>query len=231
MRNRRVEDYIPGGAAGKSMLFNGFARSFTGVNNYFSTPDSVANSIVGDIDIDAKILPDLGSWTATSPVILSKDNGSTQRDYTLAMQAGLIRFFYSTDGVTPKVADSTVNVSTRFTNGTPAWVRATLVVATGTVTFYTSFDGVTYTQLGATVATAAGAIFDGTVLLSVGGLNGTASNNIDVYRARIYNGLRQSAGTLAVDFYPALTYTTGPTFTGITGEVWTPTGTASLRWT
>lgn len=210
--------FQPGGPAGMSQAVNGFVRGLG--SGTWNTPDSVAVSIVGDIDLDAKIKPP--NWTAGTIGLIQKDDAATQRSYGLQLNAGLIRFFYTNDGVTPRTADSTAALSTVFTTGATGWVRATYVAATGVVTFYTSFDGVTWTALGTTVSLTIGAIFDSTSLLYILG-NASIGYTADVYRARIYTGLRQSAGVLAADFDPRR-YSSGTTFTAVTGEVWTTTG-------
>jgi len=92
--------------------------------------------------------------------------------------------------------------------------------------FYTSYDGVTWSQLGnADVAGPTSALNVGTVDVFVG-QNANQSELLTgrIYRAQIYNGIN---GTLAVDFNPNLS-TSAQTFTAATGEVWTTNGTARI---
>lgn len=210
--------FMPGGAPGVSQAVNGYVRGLSA--GTWNTPDTATVSILGDIDLDGKLR--IADWAAGNCTVLAKDDGNTGRSYCLQIATGKIRFYCSVDGTTLKTADSTALLSTVYINNTANWVRATYVAATGTVTFYISADGITWATLGATVPLAAGAIFDSTSLLYVLGNALTASTG-DIYRARAYNGLRQSAGVLAADFDPRR-YTSGTTFTAATGEVWTTTG-------
>lgn len=227
IKNRGMNSVF--GTSGASLLESGFGRSVAATANFFSTPDSVTSSILGNIDIDAKIRPGSGLTWASSFGVIQKDDGAAQRSYALQILAGKLRFFYTPDGSTARLADSIVNVP--FTGTQTGWIRATYDSASGQVTHYTSTDGSTWTVLGTGVVLTAGAIFDSTSTVGVGGVQGSTTWNVDTYRARVYSGFRQSAGVLAVDFNPALSYTSGGTWTSATGEVWTIGGTASVRWT
>jgi hypothetical protein len=192
--------------------------------NYATTPDTVANSITGDIDIRCKAL--LTDWTpAGSNIFLAKRSGAiaSQTSYLLWCDAaGNLNFTWS-DGAT--VFTKTSTVATGVADGAMKWVRAVLDVDNGAagndVKFYTSPDGVTYTQLGATVTTAGTtSIRNGTEVVEIGSqftgtslpLSGT------VYYAEIRNGI---AGAVVATFDPSYGITDGTSFTSPTGEVWT----------
>jgi hypothetical protein len=198
----------------------------TGVaGTYFSTPDSVANSITGDIDIRAEIAPT--DWTpAAVYAIVSKDaQVATSRSYLLYLNAdGTLHFAFSADG-TANTADVASTAATGFTDGSTRWVRATRVAASGNVNFYTSTDGASWTLLGAAdVGTTAGAMFNSTTAVEIGRRNALLYSG-NIYRAQIYNGID---GTLAVDFNPA-DYTHGTTWTSsTTEEVYTMNGNAAV---
>ena len=222
--------FMPGGARGKCPAYDGYGKAIAaGGASQFTSPNSVAAQITGDIDMDAKVV--LPSWGGTA-IIIGKDNNSTIREYGLHFISGTVRFFYTPDGTTARSADATVNVTTIpaiFQPGVPMWIRVTYASATGAVVHYYSTDGVTWNTLGAGATTTAGAIFASTALLGVGG-NSSTSWDVTVYRARIYSGFRQSGGVLKVDFDPTR-WTTGNTCTMATGEVWTANGHASFRYT
>lgn len=104
-----------------------------------------------------------------------------------------------------------------FADYAAGWVRATLDVDNGAagndVTFYTSTDGVTWTQLGTTVTTASATnIRDTASILEIGtDTTGTANMFAGIiYRAQIYNGI---AGTLAFDANFALPAKLATSFT------------------
>ena len=194
--------------------------------NYFSTPDSVAVSITGDIDIRVNAAAD--DWTpAAAADLISKWGGGgagTSVSFKLALNTnGTLRLQWSADGsASAGIKDSTVAVP--FADMASGWVRATLDVDNGAagndVKFYTSTDGVTWTQLGTTVTTAGvTSIFDSAAVVMVGARDTGSAGNFfgKTLRAQIYNGI---AGTLVADFNPAL-FTSGTTFTASTGEVWT----------
>lgn len=162
--------------------------------NYASAPDSAALSITGDIDI--KVCVALTDWTPTSDSgMVHKWTGTgDQRSYGLLVTTtGLLRLRISQDGVALINIDSTV--ATGISDGDTKWIRATLDVDDGSgnrvTKFYTSDDGVAWTQLGTTVTTAGTvAIFDGTALLEVG----TSTSGIaNISTATFYRTIIQSA--------------------------------------
>jgi hypothetical protein len=192
--------------------------------NYFSTPDSVANSITGDIDIRVQCAAT--DWTPAGYVrLVNAIQTAGQYKYSLLLSnasTGKLISQFSSDGTVVTEALSTVGVS--FVDGSVGWVRVTRASATGTTKFYTSSDGTTWTQLGADVATTAGGLFDGTAALWLGShAAGGQEFNGKIYQAQIYNGIN---GTLAVDF-DASRYAGGTTLTGSTGETWTINSTGS----
>lgn len=192
-------------------------------SSYFSTPDSAANRITSDIDIRAKIAPD--TWTPSGYYnIISKWVGATY-DYTFQFNnTGGTLLLAGNNGAFAAVSTA----ATGFSAGVDRWVRVTRVASSGIVTFYTSTDGVSWTQLGASVAGASGNISTNTVSVGVGGnSSGPAPFSGKVYQVQIYNGID---GTLAVNFN-ANDYTSGTTWTAsTTGETWTRNGNATIQW-
>jgi hypothetical protein len=93
---------------------NKYAFNMLTNGDYFSTPDSVNNSITGDITLIVELNPT--TWTPASvQTILAKDDVATQRSYSFSLQtSGVIRFNFSLDGTTMTSVDSTV--ATGFTN-------------------------------------------------------------------------------------------------------------------
>ena len=185
-----------GQSAVNGLVLNGVS------GNYASSPDSVATSITGNIDI--RVLVQLQSWTPASPQIAvgKYTSAGSQKSYYLQINAtGALQIGWSANGSSD--LNSVSSVSTGFAAFSPKWIRATLQVNDGAgnnvATFYSSDDGVTWTQLGTTITTAGTTgIFDSTAPVSVGGVNaGTASLATGIiYRAQIYNGIN---GTLAFD--------------------------------
>jgi hypothetical protein len=124
--------------------------------------------------------------------------------------------------------------ATGFAAGSTHWVRVTRSALTGDVKFYTSDNfspgaGTgSWTQLGTTLATTAGAIHDGTSILQVGN---RASNDLPfkgrIYYADVHNGIYDA---VAAKFNPSID--AGPSsvgsFTSSTGEAWTLAGSAAI---
>lgn len=197
--------------------------------NTFTTPDSAAVSITGDIDIRCRLA--LTAWTtgSASQDIVTRWETSNQSYLFRVNSTGTLRFITTADGSTAVNAQSTAAVS--FAANEAGWIRVTRDVDNGaggnTTRFYTSSDGETWAQLGDPVVVASTtSIFDGTAVLRISG-NALATDtgiNGKIYRAQIYDGI---GGTLKADFNPAL-YTSGTTFTASTGEVWTINGGAHI---
>lgn len=178
-------------------------RAYQTSGNFASAPDSAALDITGDIDLRAKA--SLTSWTAPSTTVnfLAKlTTTGNQRSYDFSITStGLLRIRWSADGLVLNSVTSTSAVT--FSANTTNWVRVTLDVNNGAsgrdITFYTSADGTTWTQLG-NVVTEAGttSIFSGSSLLYLGAsAQGTEAFLTGyLYRAQILNGI---GGTTAFD--------------------------------
>ena len=196
--------------------------------NYVVTPDTAALDITGDIDLRAEVA--LDDWTSTEQALISKYTPTgDQRSYLLRVMAttGELNLIWSEAG-TATVKQATSTVAPTATDGQPLWVRATLDVNNGsgghTVTFYTSPDGIDWTQLGTPVTTAGTtSIFAGTSTLRVGARGDDLTPLIGrVFRAQVYNGIN---GTLAAQLV-CDGGAVDPRFRDRTGKVWTFTGSA-----
>lgn len=170
--------------------------------NYATTPSTSALQITGDITIDAHIA--LPSWSApggTMDLVSKSGNNVVATDsYSLIIGAtGILNLGFS-DGTSQHSANATVSAGTVFSAGQAGWVRATRKQSTGILQFYTSPDGVTWTQLGANVTLSLGtAIQAGPDALGIGAAStGVFPMTGAYYEARIYNGY-QGTGTLVLD--------------------------------
>jgi hypothetical protein len=164
----------------------------------------------------------LDDWTpSATQLILSKlNNTGDQRSYTVNIRTtGVVRLSWSTDGAGTVNADSTV--APTVADGAALWVRATLDVDNGAsgydVKFFTSSDGVTWTQLGTTV-TGVGvtSIFASTTAVRLGQDFGSTVMAGKVHRAQILNGI---GGTPVLDVDTSLVGSGAATsFTARTGQ-------------
>jgi hypothetical protein len=193
--------------------------------NYASTPDSAALDITADIDIRIKVA--CSDWTPSSAFdFLDKiTSDAAQFSYMLRLNTdGTLVQYWTEDGSTLRNAFSTVAVGAA--DGTPKWVRSTLDVNNGAagrdIKFYTSDDGLTWTQLGTTVTQAGTtSIFSGTASLHIGGERSGVAGILagKVYYAELRNGI---GGAVVAKFDPANDAENGDTsFVSSTGETWT----------
>ena len=197
---------------------------FPGVaSNYISTPDSAALSITGDLD--ARVQVALDDWTPTAASFLfSKAGFGGARGWQLSVTTtGLLSLEWSNNGTAVLSALSTV--ATGITDGATKWVRVTLDVDNGAsgndVKFWLSDDGVTYTQLGATV-TQAGvtSIFDNAVAVEIGSYaSGSSPSSGKFYGAQLLTAID---GTLVLDMDTSIIATGAETtFFAKTGQTMT----------
>ena len=200
--------------------------------NYLSVPDSAALDITGDLDVRALVA--LDDWTpAATMVLLAKESSGSTRSYRLSVVAtGVLQLVWSTDGSATTTASSTV--APTIADGAALWIRATLDVDNGAsgwdVKFYTSADGVSWSQLGSTV-TGAGvtSVYASTSAVEVGSRSGGLTENIAaaIHRAQVFNGI---AGTLVLDVDTSLVSSGSATsFPARTGQTVTINRAASGR--
>lgn len=194
--------------------------------DYASTPDAAGLDITGDIDLRVKVA--LDDWTpaAESTLIAKYTATGNQRSYALAVTTtGALILRWSEDGTAEKTETSSATVTA--SNGTTTWVRATMDVDNGSsdaeVKFYTSTDGSTWTQLGATQLNGATtSIFSSTAVLELGGQTLGTVNRLagKIFEAQVLSGI---AGTSVAHPIPT-TSSIGDT----TPLTWTVQGNAYL---
>lgn len=175
----------------------GNAAHLNGTSDFFQTPDSVAISFTGDLDVRVYCNP---TSTTNVPLVDKGYSASVSTSgYRLFQTGGFLVFAVVTNiGALGYIATALPVF------GNPIWVRVTLDITNGVnsvVTFYTGTDGVNWTQLGATVSKAIIAtVTDNALPLIVGKSNDGFVDRFftgNVYRVQIYNGI---AGTLAASF-------------------------------
>jgi len=191
--------------------------------NYASTPDSAAASVTGDIDIVCRCA--LADWTpAATSAIVSKWHVSAKRSYEFAVvTSGSLRLRISTVGSdTVTVGSSTV--ATGFANGSTHWVRVTRESGSGSVKYYTSEDGIDWTQLGSTRTSTPSGIFDSPAAVCLGKLESGTPTNSDMAGRIYYAEIRPTIGGSGVVVFDAADAAAGGVSTitsGVTGEVYT----------
>lgn len=194
-----------------------------------STPHMAALGIVGDIDIRVHAALDDWSPSAAQALITKSTTTGNQISWRfVVLTTGVLRLVWSVDGSVTLTADSTV--APVVVNGASLWVRATLDVDNGATgrdaKFYTSPDGVLWTQLGTTVTTpGVTSIFNSTAPVVIGSRDvGTLDLMVgSVFAAQVRSGV---GGAIVAD--PDFTVQPGgtTTFTDSAGLVWTVTAPA-----
>jgi len=195
-------------------------------SNGASSPDTTAAFISGDLDIRVHVALDQYA-SGAEQALVSKFATSPNYQYMFRISGGGgLSLRFSEDGSTDIGGGTPTPIPAA--DGEPIWLRATLDVDNGSgnheIKMYTSSDGVSWTQLGATDTNT------GVVTLNTTGTDdplyiGT-SNSVarptagKVYRAQVYDGID---GTLVADFNPndAGPYGIGSFQSSSTGETWT----------
>jgi hypothetical protein len=198
------------------------------LGNYCSTPDAAANQIVGNTEIIAKV--EFNSST-TNRIICSKWGNTVNLNFLLYIASdSKLWFNQSFDGITEVFATSSAAISTAV--NTIIYIKVTRVRSTGVVTFFTSSDGITYTQLGTPITSTAGDRFNNitqnvNIAAYANGIATPFTSALKIYQVTMS---KQIGGAPLVDFNPQsyLASTSQTQWTSTTGEVWTiNTGTAT----
>jgi hypothetical protein len=182
--------------------------------NYVSTPNAAANQITGDIEMIAYV----DYKNNSGYQFLTSKSNSSGIAYTLDFyidSSDFLNFQFSLPLY--QNATSTIKISNPFVG----YIKINRIASTGVVKFYTSLNGITYTQLGSNVSTVLGNLAINNDNLDVGRyFNGTNLFQGKIYRVTLSNTI---GGAPVVDFNPA-TYnaaTSQTAWTSSTGEVWT----------
>jgi hypothetical protein len=188
-----------------------------------STPDRSTFAVT---DLDVRIRLAMNDWTPGGfGIFLVSQYASGNVAWAFTVSAvGNLQLSYSTDGTAVTTDAGSIP---GFGDGTDHWVRATLDVNNGAagrdVKFYTSTDGITWTQLGSTITTAGTiTLFNSTAPLIVNDVLPFAGK---VRWAEVRNGID---GTVVAnpDFTVQTPGCTG--FVDATGNTWAVNGTAQI---
>ena len=221
----RATDAVQTTAASQPLLLTHTSGSnyYQGVgvtSNFVSTPSATANSGTGDKEFN--ITANLLNWSNDYNMLLAKNTGALNGYYIATRTSSRIGYGCSRGDVVSTVGHS-------FANNTLGYIRVTHDTVNGIVRFFTSTDGITYTQLGANVSITSGATTDTNTPLCIGSNNNGSSNIFTgkIYRATISNSI---GGAPVVDFNPNQynPSTSQTQWTSSTGEIWSiNTGTAA----
>lgn len=190
--------------------------------NYASTPSTPATQVTGDMQLDADVHPD--SWRpGLSATLIAKRSGSTG-EYCFRIfggGSGVLHLFWY-EGATIRIATSTVAPPA---DAGRLRLRATRAFSgsIATVKFFTSTDGVAYTQLGANVVLTAGPPTPTALPLAVAA---DEPATMRVYSAAVRSGVD---GPVVARFDASRSVEPHTTVSSATGETWTITRAATGR--
>lgn len=199
---------------------------------FASTPDSAALSVTGDLQITARV--SLDDWTPAAENTIVSKWATGQRSFQFTVRTnGALRLNWSSDGSASNAEVSTATVG--FTDGTTHWVRVNFDVDDGAgnrvTTFFTSEDGVTFTQLGSAVTTAGTAsIFDSTSNVEIGSRDSGTAERLagKMFSVEVRDGI---GGTIVADpdFSDGTVWSTSTTSASDdAGNTWTLNGAATI---
>jgi hypothetical protein len=215
------------------LLVHSGANYWQGVGvagNFVRTPNAAANQITGNIEITAQINP-LVLNIDQNIVNKSGVSGVTMGYNFFLNSAGGLNFSFSPTGsvATRTTVSSTVSLSSvGLSANSIFWVKITRNATSGDIEFFTSTNGTTFSQLGATINSLIGNLFNSTEQLNIGTWGDVLHYFTGkIYRATISNSI---GGAPVVDFNPSQ-YNAANSQTqwvSTSGETWTiNTGTAA----
>lgn len=198
--------------------------------NYASTPDTADLDITGDLDLRARIQFEDYNTGSNMSLVAKWDFGG-DRSYDLRLNSGgVLRLEWSTDGAATS-GQNGGTITGVATNGAAIWVRATLDADDGgvaVVRFYTSTDGVTWTQLGSDNAQASTvAIYSGAALLTVGARTNNGSNSYATgifHEAQVLDGIAGTTVANPVFKHPETAWTSDGVTMHDGDRLWTING-------
>lgn len=211
---RSYYDPAPTGGTGSYMFLPGVSGA------YASTPSTASLSDTGNKWVTGLVA--LADYTPSSIQTLCGKFQAVNGWLIQLITTGRLRMYDGTSNI-----DSTASVPT--SDGADLYWGVEHITNNGSnqreTKFYTSSDGVTYTQLGTTVLTATAAALVQNGEFSVGAYTlGTGLPATGRFkRVQIYNGT-QTSNTLVADFDPTRTTQASTSFAASTGETWTING-------
>ncbi len=206
-----------------------YLRTATG--QYASAPDAAPLRITGDIDIRADLALATYASGAAQTFLVKGTGGGVSRAYQFVFNAtGQLIFLWTDSGGSTLTSTW---AAPGFSAGSRQRLRVTMDVDNGAggsvVTFYTSTDGVNWTQGYQEVRGSTTSIYNTSAELRIGGLGSAEIPGGTIYSAQIYNGI---GGTLVfnANFVGQRTNATSFTESSSNAATVTINGTALLGW-
>jgi hypothetical protein len=186
--------------------------------NYFTTPNAAANQLLNDFGIEAFITP--SSLSGARSISCKDSGGATTSNFTFRLNASTLQLIIY-QGSNTFTYTSTINFS--FTANQSFYVRFNRNSTNGEILFFTSSDGINYTQLGTTVTGITGALNNVNRVLEIGSAAGGLGNLFqgEINYVKLF---KDNTFTTVTQYFNPANYNRSvsqTTFTASTGEVYT----------
>jgi hypothetical protein len=223
---------------GSKLLLSGNGAAVNG--DGAKTPDSASHPTS---DATGIVYVTASDWTTgAARELFSKWNTTgNQRGFRFFFHTtDVLRFQYSTDGSSGTNVTVTASAAPTVVDGTGYYLAWTRNATTGDVKFWQAAGtgleddpaALSFTQIGTTQTTAAGAMFDSTASLTIAGTDpilGTNSFVGSCHRAQLRSGATIASSTLVADFRPYGQAAGAGSWLSTTGERWTVVSNQDLR--
>lgn len=175
--------------AGANNGYQSFVGGQTGTTSGVHSVDASHLQITGSLTFDARI--GMSTWNVPgSQTIISKYSG-TAGYYFRFVAGGFLQLTLL--NVSTVIATSTLSTQTVFNPGDVGYVRAIWNQSTSQIIFYTSTDGITYTQLGTAISASLASIGTTADPLYIGQRTTGNDNFIgNIYRVRMWTDITQT---------------------------------------
>jgi hypothetical protein len=170
--------------------------------NFASVAD--VNDLGGDIELTVKATA--ADWTPAGPQGFVAKWTATAGGCALILALnsnGTLQLYGNTDGGNTTTVTAVSTAPVPATDGAMKYVRVTRVAATGVVTFATSDDGVTFTQLGTPVTSGVGSFTYSTAAVAIGSDRTSGAQNVLVGSVQRVTIRRGGVPILDADFAAA----------------------------
>ena len=184
--------------------------------NNFTTPDSANNQLLNDFGIEVICKsPNLSTGT-----FIAKSTGSGASSNFWFRSMSIPQVLVAQGGVNNIYSATT---STPFSNNQVAYLRVSRNATTGIIKFFTSTDGVNYTQLGADVAGVTGSANNVSRIVEIGSNAGGVANLFlgEIFSVKLFKNDTFTAPTQIFNPESYNRVASQTTWTSTTGEVYT----------
>jgi hypothetical protein len=217
--NTRATDAVQTTAASQPLLLvhsgANYWQSVGVAGNFVSTPNAAANRITGDLSIETEIQPLVVSGTL---IIISKFFAG-DGTYFLRIANNIPQLGLFTLSNVENVYSATTN--TGFSANQKYFLRVSRDSSTGIIKFFTSLDGISYTQLGSDVSGFTGSIRSSSSIVEVGLRDGSlAPFNGKIFSIKLFPNTTFTSESVSFNPNQYNASVSQTQWTSSTGEIW-----------